>query len=109
MGKDDIVLQKQALLQQRVEAEAKKLKADEERVEAEAKKRKADEERVEAEAKKRKADEELADINAQLVAIEKIIEEKRALEEQQEALRHGPAQGMDLVKKVAELSLQAEN
>ena len=87
MGKDDIE-QKEALLAQ---------------------KRAAENELEMVEAKKRAVDNELADINTKLVAINTIIARERKFDEQKETLRHGPARGMDLVKKVAELNLQAEN
>ena len=86
MGKDDSVLEKQELLQQLAAAEARKRAAD---------------------ARKRAADEELSNIKAKLVAIDAILEKKRMFEDQKETL--GPARGMDLVKKVADLNLQAEN
>ena len=80
MGKDDSVLEKQALLSQQMATEAKK----------------------------RAAEDELSNIKAKLVAIDAIIEKKRMFEVQKETLGRGPARGMDLVKKVAELNLQAE-
>ena len=95
MGKDDSVIEKEALLAQKRAAENKLEMVDNEL------------EMVEA--KKRAVDNELADINTKLVAINTIIARERKFDEQKETLRHGPARGMDLVKKVAELNLQAEN
>ena len=102
MGKDDSVIKKQALL-------AKKRAAENELANIEAKKRPAEKELADIEAKKRAAEKELADIGTELVAIDTILAKKRKFDEQKETLRHGAARGMEFVKAVAELNLQAEN
>jgi len=61
------------------------------------------------EAERRRLDEELEAKRTRLDAVDQIIKKKSEFEQQKKELRQGDTQGIDLVKQVDNLNLQAEN